>query len=196
MEGGILYGWNWHFHNVGGLPRDEEVYLQIINTFDDEDRGYKDTNVSWIDTVPVQAEFCVGPGDNVYESIIQYPIPQRTRPVAVVPHIHDHGYLLEMVKDGQVVLSFEPTLVNDYTYHINHFNGRCATNVFWHRHDGHIQTKSLQPWVWDPATDLVFERGSSVWVRSYYNNPHTNFEGQPISIDGMGILVTFWEAVP
>jgi hypothetical protein len=189
LQGGFLFPFDWHWHNLAGLPRGEEVYLQLLLTLDDEDNGYRDVNYSHILTDETRTgEFCVMPGNNAYESI-HYNVPQRMRVVLIQPHIHDHGYLIEMVLDDEVVLSGEPEVGNEYSYHVSH--GGCP-NTFWHRHDGHVKRTAN----WLPETDMILEPGSRLWVRTYYDNPHTDAEGRGIRIDGMGVLSTFWEVVP
>lgn len=190
IRGGHWYIWDWHWHNLGGVPISDEVYVRLTLTVDDEDAGYRDTNATWVDAVPVSAEFCVPYGEFVYEGqpyrVGDFSGEQRIRAVAVLPHIHDHGTSLQLVRNDEIVQEFVSELDDSFSYHISH--GGCRSTG-WHQHEGHLITKGLNAAVWTPGADgPVFEPEDRLWSRSFYDTPHE-------SMDGMGILVTYWEAI-
>jgi len=185
ISDGYMYPWNWHWHNFGGVPDDEEVYVQVIAYYDDDpDAGYRDLNVFWYDAQPLVSEFCTQPGRRSYDGF-RWPVLERQRVVAIMPHVHDHAEQMELVHNGQTRAVFTGEFATRYTYHRSH--NRCQ-NYPWALEEGSLVPKTLN--MWYPEEELIFSPGNTVMARSVYNNPHAG------PLDAMAIMVTYYERLP
>lgn len=183
MQGGALFPASWHWENPANLPVAEEVYLRFIIQYDNNPDAYTDTHVSWIDTVPCSSTFKVPRG--TFNKIgPDFPVREKSRIVAVIPHLHDHAKKLTLKRNGKNLRVFRPANANIPVAHNDVGNGPTR----WHKNPQHLPSEGLQ--AWSPGVHgPVLKAGDVLKVHSIFFSPHKKM------IDNMAISVIIWESL-
>lgn len=181
IEGGHIRPINWHFHNQGGVPPEEDVYLRFKLVGDDENAGYIDTNAHWYQTELRESEFCIPPGPFTFPNSFRWPMLHNFDVVAAVAHVHDHATVLRLMVNDEVLWDYQVPRQDAYGYHTSH-STPCSRHA-WHRHENHIKAKTLEGW--KPEKPVRLNRGDRLWVYTEYFNDHDT------DIDGMAIVAVF-----
>ena len=181
MDGGFINTGAWHWSNPANIDTAEEIYLRFVFELDDNPAGYKDTNVSWIDTVPCQSDFSI-PHGKFTSNGPDYKIANKRRIVGVLPHIHDHSKSLELRRNGEKIRKFKPDNANIYVAHDDVGDGAVPL----HTSDEHLPTEGLSAWT-PGINGPIVSAGDLLNIRAKFNNPHQQ------SIDNMAIMFVYWE---
>ncbi len=180
LEGGALFP-IWHWENPANVDVSEKIYLRFLVLVDDQDSGYKDTNIDWIDAVPCRSGFAVPPGKSK-KITSQPPVTSDRRIVAVIPHIHDHGGEIKLKSSHGTLREFKPEYQNIPVAHDD--VGQGATLL--HSHEDHLPVNGLYPWTPGQYGPII-KAGESLWLETNFENPHG------VDIDNMLIAFVFWE---
>jgi hypothetical protein len=180
LDGGVLFP-IWHWENPANVAATEKIYLRFHIIVDDQDAGYKDTNIDWVDAVPCVSGFTLHPGKSKKVTPKSLVTSDR-RIVAVIPHIHDHGDEIKLKSSHGTLREFKPDYQNIPVAHDDVGQGPSLL----HTHEDHLPVNGLYPWT-PGQYGPVIKAGESLWLETEYNNPHA------IDIDNMLITFIFWE---
>lgn len=183
LDGGFWHGGAWHWANPAGVPHHEAVYLRFSLLLDDQDSGYRDVNVTWVDAEPCDSEFTVPPGRSTKHGA-PVPVDRNARIVAVVPHVHDHARHLSLRRNGKKLRKFKPMPARIGTAHDDVGGGAVPL----HTHKGHLPTEGLTPWT-PGVHGPVVRAGDRLSAHGRFRNPHDR------PIDNMALFIVFWEAL-
>jgi len=182
LEGGALVP-IWHWENPAKVDASEKIYLRFNILMDDENAGYKNTNIDWVDAVPCRSAFAIPPGKSK-KVTPKFPIDSDRRIIAVIPHIHDHGGEIKLKNNDGTLREFKPEYQNIPVAHDDMGQGPTLL----HSHEDHLPVNGL--YAWTPGQyGPVIKAGDSLWLESKFENPHS------VDIDNMLIAFVFWEAL-
>lgn len=182
MHGGALVVGDFHWDRPVDIPHPEEVYLRLISVFDDQERGYRDTNITWVNITPCFEDFSVPPGQSEKEGT-PLEAPRDLRIIGVGTHTHDHAEYIELRRNGKTLRRFTPEYERAGAVH--HSGGQVAIPL--HVHEGHLAPQGLKH-TWSPgAFGPIIRKGDKLSAFGKFNNPHDH------SIDEMVIFPILWE---
>lgn len=192
---GFLGGWRWHWANPADVEigEDESVYLRIVLSVHlTNAQAYTNTNVAWLhanDNGACMPDLCVANGSSTATSP-QYTAASAGRIVLAMPHIHDHGTEVRLMR----LVSGNPTTVKTFTVSndYNHPAGHGCSDVSWHNNHttpatAHLPVGGLETWR-PGGSGPTFSSGDKFYCEGDFNNPHQG------GIDNMVIVVIFTAA--
>ncbi|MFV2058944.1 MAG: hypothetical protein ACC707_20990 [Thiohalomonadales bacterium] len=183
MQGGVIFPSAWHWENPANVSTQEDVYIRFIMQLDNSPTGYKDTHVTWIDTVPCTSAFPVPSGKVEIEGP-DYPVIEKSRLVSLMPHLHDHSKKIEFKLNGEKLRVFTAENAAIPVAHDDMGDGP----VLLHTHAQHLPTEGLT--TWSPgAHGPIMMPGDILNVRSEFRNPHAE------TIDNMALGILIWESL-
>jgi len=190
---GFLGGWKWHWANPAEVEigENESVYLRFTLRFHktESSSSYVNTNVTWLhanDGSACDPHLCVATGTST-ETSPEYTAAGAGRIVLAMPHVHDHGTEVRLMRTGDPPTTLRTfTVSEDFNYPAEH---HCDMDS-WHVHTtavtAHLPVGGLEAWA-PGGGGPTFSSGDKFYCEADFNNPHD-------AIDNMAIVVIFTAA--